>query len=148
MGTSSFKIFFPPQPLINLEEKLIWRNLLIFNKLFAFKKWRNNSPAFTITILLAEILGWYLTGKLVLHENFPQKYKSSWWCPTIRKQLLGGVCKKGVLKNFAKFTRKHLCWIFFYNKVAVPRPASLFKKRLWHRSLPVNFANFLRTLIL
>ena len=48
MGTSSFKIFFPPQPFINLEEKLIWRNLPIFNKLFAFKKWLNNSPAFTI----------------------------------------------------------------------------------------------------
>ena len=27
-------------------------------------------------------------------------------------------CKKGVLRNFAKFTRKHLCQGFFFNKVA------------------------------
>ena len=30
--------------------------------------------------------------------------------------------KKGVLKNFAKFTGKHLCQSLFINKVAVPRP--------------------------
>ena len=39
---------------------------------------------------------------------------------------------KGVLRNFAKF-RKDL------------RPATLLKKRLWHRCFPVNFAKFLRT---
>ena len=27
-------------------------------------------------------------------------------------------CKKGVLKNFAKFTEKHLCQSIFFNKVA------------------------------
>ena len=26
-------------------------------------------------------------------------------------------CKKGVLKNFAKFSRKHLCQSLFFNKV-------------------------------
>ena len=30
-----------------------------------------------------------------------------------QKQLFGVFCKKGVLKNFAKFTRKHLGWSFF-----------------------------------
>ena len=40
--------------------------------------------------------------------------------------------KKGVLRNFAKFTEQHLCL----------RPAILFKKRLWHRCFPVNFAKF------
>ena len=34
---------------------------------------------------------------------------------------------KGALRNFAKFTGKHLC------------------QRLWHRCFPVNFAKFLRT---
>ena len=38
--------------------------------------------------------------------------------------------KKDVLKNFTKFTG---------------RPATLLKKRLWHRCFPKNFANFLRT---
>ena len=32
-------------------------------------------------------------------------------------------CIKGVLRNFAKFTRKHLC----------QRPVTLLRKRLWHR---------------
>ena len=27
-------------------------------------------------------------------------------------------CKKGVLRNFAKFTGKHLCYILIFNKVA------------------------------
>ena len=54
-------------------------------------------------------------------------------------------CKKGVLRNFAKFTGKHLCQSLFFNKVAGLRPATLLKKRLWHRCFPVNFAKFLRT---
>ena len=45
--------------------------------------------------------------------------------------------KKGVLRNFAKFTGKHLCQSL--------RPATLLKKRLWHRCFPVNFVKFLRT---
>ena len=41
--------------------------------------------------------------------------------------------KNGVLRNFAKFTEKHLSQSPFLNKVAGPRPATLFKKGLWHR---------------
>ena len=53
--------------------------------------------------------------------------------------------RKGVLRNFAKFTGKHLCQSLFFNKVAGLRPATLLKKRLWHRCFPMNFAKFLRT---
>ena len=54
--------------------------------------------------------------------------------------------KKGVLRNFAKFTGKHLCQSLFLNKVAGLRlPATLLKKRLQHNCLPVNFAKFPRT---
>ena len=52
-------------------------------------------------------------------------------------------CKKGVLKNFAKFTGKDLCQSVFFNKVAGFRPAILLKKRLWHWCFPVNFTKFL-----
>ena len=52
-----------------------------------------------------------------------------------QKQPLEAFCKKAVLRNFARFTGKHLCL----------RPAALLKKRLWHRCFPVNFAKFLRT---
>ena len=54
-------------------------------------------------------------------------------------------CKKGFLNNFANFTGKHLCQSLFFNKVRGLRPATLLKKRLWHRCFPVNFAKFLRT---
>ena len=43
-------------------------------------------------------------------------------------------CKKRVLRNFAKFTGKHLCERLFFNK------------SLWHRCFPMNFAKLLRTL--
>ena len=52
-------------------------------------------------------------------------------------------CKKYVLKNFAKFTAKHLCQSLFFSKVA-GKPATLLKKRLWHSCFPVNFGKFLR----
>ena len=38
-----------------------------------------------------------------------------------------------------------LCQGLFFNKVECLRPATLFKKRRWHRCFPVNFAKFLRT---
>ena len=49
--------------------------------------------------------------------------------------------KKDVLKNFANFTEKHLCWSLLqvYNFI---------KKRLQHWCFPVKFAKFLRTSIL
>ena len=45
--------------------------------------------------------------------------------------------RKGVLRNFTKSTGKHLCESL--------RPATLLKKRLWHRYFPANFVKFLRT---
>ena len=44
------------------------------------------------------------------------------------------VCKKGFLKNFAKFTRKHLCQSLFFN--------NFIKKRLWRRCFPVILRKF------
>ena len=41
--------------------------------------------------------------------------------------------KRGVLRNFTKFTGKHLCQSFFLNK------------RLWQRCFPENFSKFRRT---
>ena len=37
-------------------------------------------------------------------------------------------CQKGVLKNFAKFTGKHLCQGFFFNTFAGLRSATLLKR--------------------
>ena len=52
---------------------------------------------------------------------------------------------KGVLRNFTKFTGKHLYESLFFKKVAGLRHRTLLKKRLWHRCFPVNFVKFLRT---
>ena len=35
-----------------------------------------------------------------------------------RSSHLGAFCKKGVAKNFPKFTGRHLCQSLFFNKVA------------------------------
>ena len=53
--------------------------------------------------------------------------------------------RRVVLRNFTKFTGKHLCQSLFLNKVAGLRSATLLKKKLWHRCFPVNFAKVLRT---
>ena len=50
-------------------------------------------------------------------------------------------CKIGVLRNFAKVIGKHLRQSLFFNKIAVLSPATLLKKRPWHRC----FMKFVRT---
>ena len=52
-------------------------------------------------------------------------------------------CKKGVLKNFAKFTGNHVHQNLFFNKVAGLRPATLLKKETLAHCFPVNFVKFL-----
>ena len=56
--------------------------------------------------------------------------------------------KTGVLKNFAIFTGKNLCWSLFLIKFQDWRPTFLFKKRLQRRCFSVNIAKFLRTAFL
>ena len=49
--------------------------------------------------------------------------------------------KKGVPKNFAKFTGKHLCQSLFFR----PQASNFIEKRLWLNSFPVHFEKFLET---
>ena len=56
--------------------------------------------------------------------------------------------KTGVLKNFAIFTGKNLCWSLFLIKFQDWRPTFLFKKRLQRRCFSVNIAKFLWTAFL
>ena len=66
-----------------------------------------------------------------------------WKC--LQKQPSELLCKKHVVKNFSKFTGKHLCWSFLFNKIAGLRCFwTLLIKILRHRCFPVNFAKFLR----
>ena len=49
--------------------------------------------------------------------------------------------KKGVLKNFSNFTRKHLCWRLFLIKLQVFRPATLLKEKFSRGVLLRNLRN-------
>ena len=53
--------------------------------------------------------------------------------------------KKAVLKSFATFTGKHLCWNLFFNKNAGFQTCSFIKKRLQHICFPANIDKFLRS---
>ena len=50
----------------------------------------------------------------------------------------------GVLKKFAIFTGKHLCWSLFLKKLPAWWPETLWK-RLQHRCFSVNIVTFSRT---
>ena len=68
------------------------------------------------------------------------------WYQGLRSSHPAVFCKKGVLRNFTKFTGKHLCQSLYFNKVAGLRPAAaLLNKKFWLRCFPVNFVKFLRT---
>ena len=51
---------------------------------------------------------------------------------------------KSVLRNFAKFTEKHLCLSLYFNKVA-GQACNFIKIETLAQVFPVNFAKFLRT---
>ena len=56
-------------------------------------------------------------------------------------------CRKGVLRNFSKFTEKHLCQSLFLNKVLGLRPATLLKRTLWRKCFPVKFCEISKSTI-
>ena len=100
----------------------------------------------TLSFLFREYCKWRKNN-----SSYKKKWKSklnvkvSWkkrfwsWLTFIKKQRPICSVKKGVLKNFAKFTGKQLCQRLFL------RPATLLKKSLWHRCLLDSFAKFLVT---
>ena len=61
-----------------------------------------------------------------------------------RSSLPEVLCKNGIPRNFSKLTGKHLCQSLFLIEVGF-RPATLFRKRVWHRCFLVNFEKFLRS---
>ena len=88
--------------------------------------------------------------KKVLEKKGPSIIVSSYnhklrYLQTDRSSRPEVFCEKIVLKDFTKFTGKHLCQRLFFNKVAGLRPATLLEKRLWRRCFPVNSAKFLKT---
>ena len=111
--------------------------------------------------------GWIrrLTGNYVLLMSRNRKFveqKHSSHLSYCRSSHQRCSIKKGILRNFTKFTGERLCQSLFFNKVAGLHPwkrqktrfsdvfrkcspATLLKTRFWYRCFPVNFVKFLRT---
>ena len=75
-------------------------------------------------------------------NNFNNTDHKKWMNRSSRPEMF---CKKGIYGNFTKFSVKHHFQSLFFYKLAALRPATLLKKRVWHKRFPVNFAKFLRT---
>ena len=67
--------------------------------------------------------------------------KWNFWLFPYRSRHLRRSVKKGILRNSAKFTGKHLSQNLFFNKVAGWSPATLLKKGFWHRKFSCEFNN-------
>ena len=93
------------------------------------------------TVVSFNLLALLITYKLIGEEESKFSKKG---VPLFRNSCPEVFCQKSVIRNFTKFTEKHLCQSLFFHKVAGLRPATLLKKRLWHRCFPVNFVKFLR----
>ena len=81
-------------------------------------------------------------------ETWMELMTAEFWHTSRQKQSPKLFCKKAVLKNFAIFTGKHLCWCLFLIKLQDFRPVTFIKNRLQHRCFTVNIAKFSRTSIL
>ena len=89
---------------------------------------------------------------LIMVENYPWHYPWRVQCSSTHPDI---ICKESVLWNFAKFTGKHLCWSFFFIKVAEPDDAEpgepavllmyLFFYEFMYLCFPMNFKKLLIT---
>ena len=77
--------------------------------------------------------------ELEILRNSPTIFRSSHCSHSI---------KKAILKDFVRFTGKHLCWSLFFNKLAGHKPCNFIKKKLQHRCFLANIDKFGRSPIL
>ena len=122
----------------------LWRCFFTFKKAYFFRKRLNDCFCFftifyffTFTRSLGR-LGFYSV------ENVIDEFKH-YILLILRSSHRRCSVRKGVIRNFSKFTGKQLYQSLYFQKVAGLRPATLIKWRLWHRCFPVNFEKFLRT---
>ena len=123
------KLFFknPFYSLMGFEFRKLkyfsWRSALgsetIFGqKLFSFLRYLHFFPDFLVMYsndLIRKLCLKFMTSQTVLQIII------------IRSSRSEVLCKIGVLRNFAKFKGKHLCWGLYFKKVADLSPATLLK---------------------
>ena len=113
----------------------MWKNKKILNMVF----WTQEDWIFLSYGIVFVVLGkaffiryWEKTT-LMLRQNIkpchwslnqgtyqPWFIKLVWILVLIQKELSGGILQKVVLRNFVKFTWKHLGWSVFYDQFGVP----------------------------
>ena len=71
-------------------------------------------------------------------KDFSGKTIASWKNSKDRSRRPEVFCKKGVLRNFPKFTGKHLCQSLFFNKVAGGANENHFKIMRTTRAMLIN----------
>ena len=76
--------------------------------------------------------------ELEILRNSSTIFRSSQWRCSI---------KKAILKHFAIFTGKHLCWDLFFNKVASHQACNSIKKRLQHSYFLADIRKCIRPIL-
>ena len=107
--------------------------------MFSFWSYFLNKSGRTILIYGESIYNNLAYKDLVLHFSFTD---TVYFPRSSRPEVF---CKKRCSQKFRKIHRKTPVPEALFCTVAGLEPATLLKKRLWHKSFPVNFAKFLRT---
>ena len=87
---------------------------------------------------------WNTYHWLLLSCEYRKVFKNGLFFKFSRSSCLQIFLKIGILKSFANFTGKHLCWSLFLKNLQA-EGLQFHKKRLQRRYFPVKFAKFLRT---
>ena len=94
----------------------------------------------------AKLKAWDMDVSYIF-EEYPEKYSfTGWWLPYYRSTRPEMCCEKNVLRNFAKFTGKHLCQSLFFKKETLAQVFScefceISKNTFSYRTLPVAASN-------
>ena len=94
-------------------------------------------------ILSGQIIAYVIYYNLLVPSSIlTSKLQCAEQAAIIQTQPLTDVFRIGVLKNFAIFTGKHLCWSLFLIKMQGFYTGNFIKNRLQYMCIPVNFAKF------
>ena len=132
------------------EEKIAWIKRRVIKCYAKMQKYRNiNQKKFKPFVRTICYVHVHFVAVVIFTCTFPARLQTctqfSQNCTmAISTEAVALKCsvRKGVLGIFTKFTAKHqcqslvFCWLW---------PATLLKKRLWHRCFSGNFAKILRT---
>ena len=111
-----------------------------FHKIFRTPILKNTGEWLPFIKTMIKNLGWYLVIKIftapVIIRQIKEWFNSGFdkW-ETERSSHHRCSVTKSVLRNFAKFTEKHMCQGLYFNK---------FAGWIWYRCFPVNFTKFPR----